>query len=91
MSYSEYPLTQDTIRISTYDLGIDMAYRITEQWSAEAGYYVSIWSGVPSLVQSSVDVFETGDDDYGYEVFWEQQEARSIFVSGLTVGLSYKF
>jgi hypothetical protein len=24
-------------------------------------------------------------------VFWEQQEARSIFVSGLTVGLSYKF
>ena len=91
MSYSEYPLTQDTIRISTYDLGIDMAYRITEQWSAEAGYYVSIWSGVPSLVKSSVDVFETGDDDYGYEVFWEQQEARSIFVSGLTVGLSYKF
>lgn len=91
VSYSEYPLTQDTIRISTYDLGIDMAYRITEQWSAEAGYYVSIWSGVPSLVQSSVDVFETGDDDYGYEVFWEQQEARSIFVSGLTFGLSYKF
>jgi len=87
----EYPSTTDTIRFSTYDLSVDLAYQITEQWSAEAGYYVSIWSGVPSLVQSSVDVFETGDDDYGYEVFWEQQEARSIFVSGLTVGLSYKF
>ena len=29
----EYPSTTDTIRFSTYDLSVDLAYQITEQWS----------------------------------------------------------
>ena len=45
----------DSIRITTYDLSACLAYRITEQLSVEAGYYASIWRGVPSLFQFRLD------------------------------------
>lgn len=79
----EYPSTTDTIRFSTYDLSVDLAYQITEQWSVEAGYYASIWSGVPSLVEVSVDA--------DHFITWKKPEARTVTVSGLTIGANFKF
>ncbi|NLB74492.1 MAG: hypothetical protein GX795_10800 [Firmicutes bacterium] len=40
----------DAIRKATYDLSAGLAYQITDQWqwSVEAGYYASIWQGMPS-------------------------------------------
>jgi hypothetical protein len=85
----------DTIRITTFDLSAALAYQITEQLSVEAGYYASIWKGVPSLFQFSVDEYmgpaiaeDNGDSDPS---LWEQPEARDVIVGGLTLGVNFKF
>jgi hypothetical protein len=85
----------DAVRITTYDLSAALAYRITDQLSVEAGYYASIWRGVPSLVQFSLDesmgadVAEDGGDSD--PILWKQPEARTITVRGLTLGVNFKF
>ena len=106
-----YPAT-DSIQIATYDLSASLGYQITEQWSVEAGYYVSLWKGVPSLYVLKCNDSHSDYDgwyldprlydylDYYYDDFedveyslwaWEQPEPRDIVVSGLTVGVNYKF
>ncbi|MFY9544381.1 MAG: hypothetical protein WAQ94_06395 [Bacillota bacterium] len=94
----EYPLTKEPIRVSTYDLSFGLAYQIAEQWSIEAGYYASIWNGIPSLVQAVGDEPDNGN---GYAsisnggpsipIRWEEDGARTITVGGLTIGLNFKF
>ena len=85
----------DSIRITTYDLSACLAYRITEQLSVEAGYYASIWRGVPSLFQfrldESVAPTVAEDDGDGDAILWKQPEARTITVRGLTLGVNFKF
>jgi hypothetical protein len=85
----------DVIRITTYDLSAALAYQITEQWSVEAGYYASIWKGVPSpyFFDYNKSWYNTdlisGID--GENSAWEQAEARDIVVRGLTLGVNFKF
>lgn len=103
----------DSIQIATYDLSASLGYRITEQWSVEAGYYVSLWKGVPSLyvLKCNDSHYDYDDwyypdqylddylDDYYYDFenveyglwAWEQPAARDIVVSGLTIGVNFKF
>ncbi len=87
----------DSVQISTYDLSASLGYQITEQWSVEAGYYASLWKRVPSVPFFKYDPEETCPGDYPiyYCNFkkgtWEQPEARDIVVSGLTVGVNFKF
>ncbi len=98
----------DSIQIGTYDLSASLGYQITEQWSVEAGYYVSLWKGVPSLYLLRCnddhdyscnhldcyleDYYYYGFEDFDYDSWtWEQPEARDITVSGLTVGVNFKF
>ena len=86
----------DAVRVTTYDLSAALAYQITEQWSVEAGYYASIWKGVPSPYFFSYNVpwYEIEDDIYGIDsedAAWEQREARDIVVRGLTLGVNFKF
>ena len=93
---SEYPSTTDAIRIATHDLSAALAYHITEQWSVEAGYYASIWKGVPSLYCFAHNVewgwnFYPIKPIYSEEAAWEQPEPRDITVSGLTLGVNFKF
>ncbi|MGB4286371.1 MAG: hypothetical protein WBK04_05665, partial [Bacillota bacterium] len=59
-----------------------LAYQISEQWSIEAGYYASIWTGIPSPVLA---VYDEPD------IRWEEDGARTITVGGLTIGLNFKF
>ena len=86
---------KDAVRIITYDLGAFLAYQITDQWSVEAGYYASIWKGVPSALQFSVDESvgsSTAEDDSDNDpILWKQPEARDITVRGLTLGVNFKF
>lgn len=98
-------LATDPVQINTYDLSASLGYRITEQWSVEAGYYVSLWKGVPSLylVKCNDSDYEDDLDDHLYEYYyyddepdhelwaWEQSEARDIIVRGLTLGVNFKF
>jgi hypothetical protein len=87
----------DAVRITTYDLSAALAYQITDQWSVEAGYYASIWNGVPSVYFFD---YNAAWDDFSYnfihpidseEAAWEQPEARTITVRGLTLGVNFKF
>jgi opacity protein-like surface antigen len=82
----------DAIRITTFDLSAALAYQITEQWSVEAGYYASIWKGVPSVLQ--LRKAQSGEATIAQEEdpsLWEQPEARTITVRGLTLGVNFKF
>ena len=85
----------DAIRITTLDLSAALAYQITDQWSVEAGYYAAILTGVPSLFQFNGDEyiwFDIAEDgDNGDPIPWEQPEARTITVRGLTLGVNFKF
>ena len=91
----------DAIRIATYDLSAGLAYQITNQWSLEAGYYASIWKGVPSPYFFSYnkawdwhwEEIEPNpiSDITGEKSAWEQPEARTITVRGLTLGVNFKF
>jgi hypothetical protein len=87
----------DAVRITTYDLSAALAYQITDQWSVEAGYYASIWNGVPSVYFFN---YNAPWDDFGYDFVypidsevaaWERAEARTITVRGLTLGVNFKF
>ena len=82
----------DTIQIVTYDLNAGLAYRITEQLSVEAGYYASIWQGMPSLYHCYPEYMteESAEDtEPGWK--WKQAEARTITVRGLTLGVNFRF
>jgi len=87
----------DSVQISTYDLSASLDYRIAEQWSVEVGYYASLWKEVPSLHFFKYDAEETYpcDNPIYYcdckRGTWEQPEARDIIVSGLTLGVNFKF
>jgi hypothetical protein len=83
----------DPVQIKTFDLFASLAYQITEQLSIEAGYYASIWKGVPSVLQFRVDesAHPTIAEDDGDPTLWEQPEARDITVRGLTLGVNFKF
>jgi opacity protein-like surface antigen len=79
----------DATRITTFDLSAALAYQITDQWSVEAGYYASIWQGVPSpyYYYEYVEVTTATDTEPG----WKQPEARTITARGLTLGVNFKF
>ena len=82
---------KDAVRITTYDLNASLGYQITEQLSVEAGYYASLWKGIPSL-----SFYNYNDSPYhdllgSEESAWEQPAARDIVVSGLTFGVNFKF
>jgi hypothetical protein len=86
----------DSVQISTYDLSASLGYQITEQWLVEAGCYASLWKGVPSLRFFKYDPeVDPCDDPINYcdskKGTWEQPEARDIIVSGLTLGVNFKF
>jgi hypothetical protein len=85
----------DAIRITTYDLSAALAYQITEQWSVEAGYYASIWKGVPSPYFFDYNELwynaEPVSGINGEKPAWEQPEARDVIVRGLTLGVNFKF
>ncbi|HXL03599.1 MAG: hypothetical protein GX872_05965 [Firmicutes bacterium] len=86
----------DSIRINTFDLNASIAYQITEQWQVEAGYYASIWKGVPSPYFFDYNIewnwnFDFIEPIYSEEAAWKQPEARDIIVSGLTLGVNFKF
>jgi hypothetical protein len=56
----------ESVQINTYDLSVSLGYRITEQWSVEAGYYVSFWKGVPSLYIMKCNDINYEDDLGGH-------------------------
>lgn len=93
-----YPSTKDPVRLSTYDLSFGLAYQISEQWSIEAGYYASIWNGIPSPVLAVYDEPDNGNGiasilngSPSIPIRWEEDGARTITVGGLTIGLNFKF
>ena len=85
----------DPVRIGTCDLSASLGYQITEQWSVEAGYYVSLWNEVPSLYFFDYNDYPSNDPLLYRcslrKLAWEQPEARDIIVSGLTAGVNFKF
>ncbi len=86
----------DATRITTYDLSAALAYQITEQWSVEAGYYASIWKGVPAPYffdynAPSAEAAEPVSAIENERSAWEQPEPRDIIVRGLTLGVNFKF
>lgn len=78
----------ESVQINTYDLSASLGYRITEQWSVEAGYYASIWKGVPALLAPD-EYWTMGPAiDDGID---EPAPTRDIVVHGLTLGVNFKF
>jgi len=87
-------LAANPVQINTFDLSASLDYQITEQWSVEAGYYASLWKGVPSPCFFNYNCCQGCDPILYYDVkrvTWDQPEARDIAVSGLTVGVNFKF
>lgn len=84
----------NSVQINTFDLSASLGYQVTEQLSVEAGYYASLWKGVPSLYFLNYNNCPNDDpfDSCNFRRWtWDQPEARDVVVSGLTVGVNFKF